>query len=175
MDDILIVKNLKKYYPVRKGVIQKTVGFIRAVDGVSFSVQRGKTLALVVESGCGKTTLSRDVLRLVEPTSGAVIVHGRDLFNLSNREVRLMRRDLEMIFQNPFGSLNPLMTVGAMIAEPLRVHGIRSEASSAAGNSQSWGSPSKPRERQRVRELLELVGIAPEAASRYPHEFSGGQ
>src|SRR5262249_49798100 len=94
---------------------------------------------------------------------------------LSNRELRLMRRDLQMIFQNPFGSLNPRMTVGAMIAEPLRVHGIRSEASSAAGNSQSWGSPSKPRERQRVRELLELVGIAPEAGSRYPHEFSGGQ
>src|SRR5262249_49729682 len=175
MDDILIVKDLKKYYTVRKGVIPRTVGHIRAVDGVSFSVARGKTLGLVGESGCGKTTLGRAVLRLVEPTAGAVIFDGRDMLNLSNRALRLMRRDLQMIFQNPFGSLNPRMTVGAMIAEPLRVHGIRPEASSAVAPGGSWGSASKRRVRQRVAELLELVGIAPGAASRYPHEFSGGQ
>src|SRR5262245_22009764 len=175
MDDILIVKDLKKYYPVRKGVIPKTVGFVRAVDGVSFSVSRGRTLGLVGESGCGKTTLGRAVLRLVEPTAGAVIFDGREMLSLSNRELRLMRRDLQMIFQNPFGALNPRMTVGAMIAEPLRVHGIRPEASSSAALGQSWGSPSKSGVRARVRELLELVGIAPDAASRYPHEFSGGQ
>src|SRR5215469_4670055 len=155
MDDILIVKDLKKYYAVRKGVIPRTVGHIRAVDGVSFSVSRGKTLGLVGESGCGKTTLGRAVLRLVEPTAGAVIFDGKDMLNLSNRELRLMRRDLQMIFQNPFGSLNPRMTVGAMIAEPMRVHGIRSASRPAEDNGQRSGrtAGSRARIRQRVSEL----------------------
>jgi oligopeptide/dipeptide ABC transporter ATP-binding protein len=178
MDDILIVKDLKKYYPVRKGVVPRTVGYVRAVDGVSLAVSRGRTLGLVGESGCGKTTLGRAVLRLVEPTSGSIIFDGREISKLSGRDLRLIRRDLQMIFQNPFGSLNPRMTVGAMIGEPLRVHGIRSDLASAAeGNGQPSSRPmaSRFRIRQRVSELLELVGIAPDVVSRYPHEFSGGQ
>jgi oligopeptide/dipeptide ABC transporter ATP-binding protein len=180
MDDILIVKDLKKYYPIRKGVIPKTTGFVRAVDGVSFSISRGETLGLVGESGCGKTTLGRAVLRLVEPTAGSIIFDGHEMLTLNNRDLRMVRRDLQMIFQNPFGSLNPRMTVGTMIAEPLFVHGIRSEASGSGETGQrrkAWGRPATPkrRVRQRVSELLELVGIGPDAASRYPHEFSGGQ
>jgi oligopeptide/dipeptide ABC transporter ATP-binding protein len=178
MDDILIVKDLKKYYPVRKGIVPRTVGYVRAVDGVSLAVSRGRTLGLVGESGCGKTTLGRAVLRLVEPTSGSIIFDGREISKLSASELRLMRRDLQMIFQNPFGSLNPRMTVGAMIGEPLRVHGIRSDLGSAAegnGRPSSRRAASRSRIRQRVSELLELVGIAPDVASRYPHEFSGGQ
>src|SRR5215467_13873884 len=177
MDDILVVKDLKKYYPVRRGAVRRTVGYVRAVDGVSLAVSRGGTLGLVGESGCGKTTLGRTVLRLVEPTSGSIIFDGREISSLSGRDLRLMRRDLQMIFQNPFGSLNPRMTVGAMIAEPLRVHGIRSESGTAESNGQSSPRPaaSRARIRQRVAELLELVGISPDVASRYPHEFSGGQ
>ena len=144
MDDILIVKDLKKYYPVRKGIVPRTVGYVRAVDGVSLAVSRGRTLGLVGESGCGKTTLGRAVLRLVEPTSGSIIFDGREISKLSASELRLMRRDLQMIFQNPFGSLNPRMTVGAMIGEPLRVHGIRSDLGSAAEGN---GRPSSRRAR----------------------------
>ena len=178
MDDILVVKNLKKYYPVRKGVVPTTVGYVRAVDGVSLAVTRGRTLGLVGESGCGKTTLGRAVLRLVEPTSGSIIFDGRDISKLAGRELRLMRRDLQMVFQNPFGSLNPRMTISATIAEPLRVHGIRSDLSTAAeagGDGRSRPIATRSRIRQRVSDLLELVGIAPDVASRYPHEFSGGQ
>jgi oligopeptide/dipeptide ABC transporter ATP-binding protein len=180
MDDILVVRDLKKYYPIRKGVIPRTVGLVRAVDGVSFSISRGKTLGLVGESGCGKTTLGRAVLRLVEPTAGSIIFDGREILTLGDRDLRLVRRDLQMIFQNPFGSLNPRMTVGGMIAEPLLVHGIRSEDSSPDVAKQRPTARlrrmgSSARVRQRVSELLELVGIAPEVASRYPHEFSGGQ
>src|SRR5215467_7484519 len=148
MDDILVVKDLKKYYPVRRGAVRRTVGYVRAVDGVSLAVSRGSTLGLVGESGCGKTTLGRTVLRLVEPTSGSIIFDGREISTLSGRDLRLIRRDLQMIFQNPFGSLNPRMTVGAMIAEPMRVHGIRSDSSSAAeASGQSSARPAASRAR----------------------------
>src|SRR5215471_16985895 len=117
MDDILIVENLVKHYPIRKGVIPTTIGYVRAVDGISFSIPRGKTLGLVGESGCGKTTTGRVILRLIAPTSGRVVFDGREIFALSERELRNVRRDMQIIFQDPYGSLNPRMTVGAMLAE----------------------------------------------------------
>jgi len=131
---------------------------IRAVDDVSFDVDEGQTLALVGESGCGKSTVGRLLLRLIEPTSGKVWFGGRDLFSLPEREVRSLRREMQIIFQDPYGSLNPRMTVGDMLEEPLMLHGL-----------------AKGRKAERVRELLQLVGLAPEHAERYPHEFSGGQ
>ena len=171
MEDILIVENLVKHYPIRKGVVPKTVGYVRAVDGVSFSIPRGKTLSLVGESGCGKTTTGRTVLRLIEPTSGRVIFNGRDVFSLGDRDMRKLRREIQIIFQDPYGSLNPRMTVGAMLEEPILVHGIGLEQ-----EAQTSGSTSSRRQaRERVAELLNLVGLAPEHANRYPHEFSGGQ
>jgi peptide/nickel transport system ATP-binding protein len=186
MDDILIVENLVKHYPIRKGVVPKTVGYVKAVDGVSFSIPRGKTLGLVGESGCGKTTAGRTILRLIEPTSGRVTFDGYDVFSLGGRELRKLRRDMQIIFQDPYGSLNPRMTVGAMLEEPILVHGIGSEDKREGGPDES-GNPREPRQprttltparrraRQRVAELLTLVGLSPEHASRYPHEFSGGQ
>ena len=131
---------------------------IRAVDDVSFELEEGQTLALVGESGCGKSTVGRLLLRLIEPTSGKVWFSGRDLFSLPEREVRSLRREMQIIFQDPYGSLNPRMTVGDMLAEPLMLHRL-----------------AKGRQRERVLELLGLVGLAPEHAKRYPHEFSGGQ
>ena len=179
MEDILIVENLVKHYPIRKGVVPKTVGYVRAVDGVSFSIPRGKTLSLVGESGCGKTTTGRAILRLVEPTSGRVTFDGRDVFSLGEREMRKLRREMQIIFQDPYGSLNPRMTVGAMLEEPILVHGIGLEKES---NDDSRDQPRRSaltsrrrRARQRVAELLNLVGLSPEHTSRYPHEFSGGQ
>src|SRR5690242_13369323 len=124
MDDILIVRDLMKHYPIRKGVVPKTVGYVRAVDGISFSIPRGKTLGLVGESGCGKTTTGRTILRLVEPTSGRVVFDGHDVFSLGSRQMRRLRREMQIIFQDPYGSLNPRMTVGAMLEEPILVHGI---------------------------------------------------
>src|SRR5262245_44377344 len=185
MDDILIVENLVKHYPIRKGVVPKTVGYVRAVDGVSFSIPRGRTLGLVGESGCGKTTTGRTILRLVEPTSGRVIFDGHDVFSLSERELRRLRREMQIIFQDPYGSLNPRMTIGAMLEEPILVHGFGDEerAVGTAGDSERETFPasgfavtrSRQRARERVAELLDLVGLSPEHASRYPHEFSGGQ
>src|ERR1043165_4991586 len=122
MEDILIVENLVKHYPIRKGVVPRVVGQVRAVDGISFTIPRGRTLGLVGESGCGKTTAGRTILRLIEPTAGRVVFDGREVFALSAREMRELRREMQIIFQAPFASLNPRMTIGATLAEPLRVH-----------------------------------------------------
>jgi len=170
-DDVLIVENLVKHYAIRKGVVPKTVGYLRAVDGISFSIPRGKTLGLVGESGCGKTTTGRTILRLVEATSGRVIFDGHDVFALGEREMRKLRREMQIIFQDPYGSLNPRMTVGAMIAEPILVHGILSDGDGDKAHNRS----ARQRARERVAELLDLVGLRAEHANRYPHEFSGGQ
>ena len=166
MDELLIVENLVKHYPIRKGVIPKTVGYVRAVDDVSFTIPRGKTLGLVGESGCGKTTTGRTILRLVEPTTGRVVFDGREVFSLSSNEMRKLRREMQIVFQDPYASLNPRMTIGAMLAEPILVHGIETSNGS---------TPNRRQARDRVAELLELVGLRPEYANRYPHEFSGGQ
>lgn len=157
--DLLIVKDLVKYFPVRKGVLSRAAGYVRAVDGVSFSVQRGQTLSLVGESGSGKTTCGRAILRLIEPTSGAVIFDGVDLTSLRGGEMRAMRKRIQIVFQDPYGSLNPRMTVYSTLAEILATHGLAARA----------------QRRDRVVELLELVGLPPESADKYPHEFSGGQ
>jgi oligopeptide transport system ATP-binding protein len=183
MNDILIVKDLVKHYPIRKGVVPRTVGYVRAVDGVSFSIPRGKTLGLVGESGCGKTTTGRTILRLIEPTSGRVTFDGHDVFSLNERDMRGLRREMQIIFQDPYSSLNPRMTVGGMIEEPILVHGIDSEddsdptvdESSVPQGRKQILTPARRRARQRVTELLRLVGLNAEHASRYPHEFSGGQ
>ena len=181
--DILIVENLVKHYPIRKGVVPRTVGYVRAVDGVSFSIPRGKTLGLVGESGCGKTTTGRTILRLIEPTSGRVTFDGHDVFSLSERDMRGLRREMQIIFQDPYGSLNPRMTVGAMLEEPILVHGIdfNNQGAPSPGESRvsqpgkQMVTSARRRARQRVAELLNLVGLNAEHASRYPHEFSGGQ
>lgn len=180
MDDLLIVENLVKYYPIRKGVVPRTVGHVRAVDGVSFSIPRGKTFALVGESGSGKTTTGRTILRLIEPTSGRVLFDGRDVFRLRGTEMRRLRREMQIIFQDPYGSLNPRMTIGSMLAEPLLVHGIDSSEAHVPSREEPakesrFTAVKRSQARERVAELLTLVGLAPEHADRYPHEFSGGQ
>jgi oligopeptide/dipeptide ABC transporter ATP-binding protein len=156
---LLEVKNLKKFFPIKGGIFGRTVANVYAVDDVSFTLKKGETLGLVGESGCGKSTLGRTVLRLYEPTAGSVEFEGQDLQSLSSTEMRHKRRDLQIIFQDPFSSLNPRMTVGAILAEPFLIHklGTRKEIEI------------------NVKKLLDTVGLPTEAAERYPHEFSGGQ
>jgi len=156
---LLEVENLKKYFPVKKGVLSRTVGQVRAVDGVSFTLKRGETLGLVGESGCGKTTVGRSILRLTEPSAGRVIFNGKNLLEMDREELRNMRASLQIIFQDPFSSLDPRMNVGQIIAEPIRNH-LKIPKSEI---------------RERVAYLMERVGLHPEQSRRYPHEFSGGQ
>jgi oligopeptide transport system ATP-binding protein len=153
---LLEVENLAKHFPVTRGVVmRRQIGTVKAVDGVSFSVDRGQTVALVGESGCGKSTTARAVLRLIEPTSGSVRFDGEELTNAGVDRLRELRREMQIVFQDPYASLNPRMTVRNILTEPFKIHGI---------------DPG-----ERVPELLSLVGLAPEHENRYPHEFSGGQ
>lgn len=156
---LLEVKDLKTHFPVRRGVLQRVVDHVRAVDGVSFSIKPGETLGLVGESGCGKTTVGRTILRLIPETAGSVHFEGRSVFDMNAAELRDIRRKMQIIFQDPAGSLNPRMRVGRIVGEPLAVHGI------ASGDELE----------HRVEELLERCGLWRQAADRYPHEFSGGQ
>ena len=158
-DILLRVDNLMMHFPIRRGVFQRQVGAVRAVDGVSFYVKRGETLGLVGESGCGKSTTGRAILQLYKPTAGTVDFDGTDLIKLKGESMRQMRRKIQMIFQDPYASLNPRMTVGQLVGEPLMVHNV---ATGAEIN-------------ERVEHLLELVKLNPAFATRYPHEFSGGQ
>ena len=161
-DDVLLeVKDLQMYFPVSSGMLfQRTVAYVKAVDGVSFTVKRGETFGLVGESGCGKTTLGRCILQLYKPTGGQVIFEGQDLAALKTKQMRRMRREMQVIFQDPYSSLNPRMTAGNIIGEPLIVHGLVN---------------GKAQYRERVAELLQNVGLNPYMADRFPHEFSGGQ
>jgi oligopeptide/dipeptide ABC transporter ATP-binding protein len=156
---LLEVRGLTRHFPIRRGLFGRQVGAIRAVDGVSFWVERGRTLGLVGESGSGKTTTGRTLLRLIEPTSGRALFDGEDIFALGRKELRRLRRRAQIVFQDPYGSLNPRMTVGDMLREVLSVHRL------ARGRAVE----------QRVRQLLDVVGLLPSHAERYPHEFSGGQ
>lgn len=158
-DVLLTVKGLKKYYPIKKGFLKKTVGHIKAVDGVDFNIRRGETFGLVGESGCGKTTIGKSILRLIDVTGGELLFDGKDFLKLDKEELRKERRHIQMIFQDPYGSLNPRMTVCELISEPMVKHNILTGAASI----------------ERVKELMEIVGLNPKHYQRYPHEFSGGQ
>jgi oligopeptide/dipeptide ABC transporter ATP-binding protein len=156
---VLDVRDLKTHFPIRRGVFSRIDGWVKAVDGVSFSIRRGRTLGLVGESGCGKTTVGRTILRLIPATAGRVLFEGIDVFAQDRRQMRSLRRRMQIIFQDPVGSLNPRMTVGSIVGEALTVHGI------ARGAERT----------RRVADLLSRCGLSPSHAGRYPHEFSGGQ
>jgi peptide/nickel transport system ATP-binding protein len=157
---LVLVEDLKVYFPIRSGlVVERKVGDIKAVDGISFEIQRGETLGLVGESGCGKTTVGRTILRLYAPTEGRIIFDGTDISGLSEKQMRGLRRRMQMVFQDPYSSLNPRQNVGNIVGEPLRVHGLATRA----------------QVEPKVQRLLDVVGLPQGAANRYPHEFSGGQ
>ncbi|CAH8768533.1 ABC transporter ATP-binding protein [Paenibacillus dendritiformis] len=153
------VENLKMHFPIKGGPLGKTVSAVKAVDGVSFHINKGETLGLVGESGCGKSTTGRMLLRLLEPSEGSIYFEGQDITKLSGNELRKMRRNMQMVFQDPFASLNPRHTIGKILEEPLIVHGVKDRLE----------------RKRRVKELLEVVGLSTYHASRYPHQFSGGQ
>ncbi len=159
-NDLLRVEHLRKYFPVRKGLFSKPVGSLKAVDGVSFTIRQGETLGVVGESGCGKTTLGRTILRLLEPTAGKVIFDSKDITAMGKEELRAMRREMQIIFQDPYSSLNPRITVGGMLTEIIKFHRLADGGEAV---------------KKRVKELLEIVGLSHEQAHLYPHEFSGGQ
>jgi oligopeptide transport system ATP-binding protein len=157
---ILQAENLVKYYPIKAGVLRRTVGHVKALDGVSFELYKGETLGIVGESGCGKSTLARMLMRLEEPTAGKLTFDGVDVYSQKGSAMRRLRRDIQIVFQDPYTSLNPRKTVGAIVGEPFEIH--------------TDVLPKRDR-RQRVQQLLELVGLNPEHINRYPHQFSGGQ
>jgi oligopeptide transport system ATP-binding protein len=156
---LLRVRHVKKYFPIRKGVLQREVARVHAVDDVSFEVNEGETLGLVGESGCGKSTLGRTLVRLLEPTDGEIVFQGRPIQHLGTRSLRPLRREMQMVFQDPYASLNPRKRVGTIVSDPMRIHNL--------------GSRSE--QKRRVGEILETVGLSPEHYNRFPHEFSGGQ
>src|SRR5919201_2001599 len=159
-EELLVVDDLKKYFPVTRGIIfQKEIASVNAVDGVSFSVREGETLGVVGESGCGKSTMARCIMRLLDPTGGRIVFRGQDITHLSRAQLRPIRREMMMIFQDPYASLNPRKRVGFIVAEALEVHKLGTDAEI----------------KRRVQELLEVVGLNPEHYNRFPHEFSGGQ
>ncbi|MBN1105189.1 MAG: ATP-binding cassette domain-containing protein [Deltaproteobacteria bacterium] len=159
MNPILSIKDLRKHFPVRRGFFQKVIGYVKAVDGVDLEIGRGRTLGLVGESGCGKSTVGRLILRLLDPDGGSLFYRGTDISGFSGQEMKPLRREMQIIFQDPYGSLNPRMTVGQSIEEGLRILGVRG----------------RNERKERVDHLLQTVGISPAASDRYPHEFSGGQ
>jgi len=156
-ENLLEARGLKMHFPIRAGVLRRTVGHVKAVDGVDLTVRKGETLGLVGESGCGKSTLARLILRLIEPTAGEVRFEGEDILGYDRKQMLTVRRNMQIVFQDPYASLNPRMAVGNIISEPLKTHKIEGD------------------HKKRVRELLEIVGLSPEHYNRYPHEFSGGQ
>ncbi|GMA51119.1 oligopeptide transport ATP-binding protein AppF [Alicyclobacillus contaminans] len=158
-DALLTVSNLKKYFPIRKGVLRRTVGHVKAVDDVSFTVQKGETLGIVGESGCGKSTMGRSILRLIEPTGGEVKFENTNLTKLSKGSLRTLRQKMQIVFQDPYASLNPKFKIGTILERPMQIHGLYTPAE----------------RRKRVASLLERCGLDPSAAEKYPNEFSGGQ